>query len=133
MGVALGLPGSVWPEEALVGMGLRPRTCVVRVSLANELRPRNHIAGRRLRWGGGGGGVRQLRPGSHMSRRGPWERRLRLKDSCGCKSLGESVQALGTHAPERGPGMGRAPGPGSAQLKGALGCGVSGSEPQKAH
>ena len=79
------------------------------------------------------GAVRQLRPGIHMPRRGPGERRLRLKDSCGCKSLGESVQALGTCAAERGPGMGQAPGQGSAQLKGALECGVSGSEPQKAH
>ena len=56
MGVALGLPGSVWPEEALVGVGLRPRTCTVRVSLARELRPRNHIAGRCLSWGWEWGG-----------------------------------------------------------------------------
>ena len=68
-----------------------------------------------------------------MPRRDPGEGRLRLKDSCGCKSLGGSVQALGTHAAERGPGIGRAPGPGSAQLKGPSGCGVLGSEPQKAH
>ena len=56
LGVALGLPGSVWPEEALVGVGLSPRSCIVRVSLARELRPRNHIAGRCLSWGWGWGG-----------------------------------------------------------------------------
>ena len=71
MGVALRLPGSVWPEEALVTVGLRPRTCIVRVSLERAPRPRNHIAGRRLRLGGSGGSEAAQAWDSHAQKR-PW-------------------------------------------------------------